>query len=84
VPLFSCLVGGSKSWDQRRCHATLLLQKNASSRQATQHQQSTNYCAESLLNEQSNPRKSFCYSNVCLDYLLLFNPIPVTWGILTH
>ncbi len=33
VPLFSFLVGGSKSWDQRRRHATLLLQKNASSRQ---------------------------------------------------
>ncbi len=84
VPLFSFLVGGSKSWDQRRRHATLLLQKKCEQQASTQHWQSTNYCAESLLNEQSNPRKSFCYSNVCLDFLLLFNPIPVTRGILTH
>jgi hypothetical protein len=84
VPLFSFLVGGSKSWDQRRHHTTLLLQKIASSRQAPNtNSQQTTVLSLFWTNNQI-PERVFCYSNVCLDFLLLFNPSCVTQGILTH
>lgn len=48
--------------------------KNCEQQASTQHQQSTNYCAESLLNEQSNPRKSFLLLKCLLRFFVAVQP----------